>query len=266
MATVPEDPMISVEGVSSENHASLAPVPGDEPPEPATHSNVQGLLAAIPSVRRPWWTASLAALALSCLLYTYAGAVARETARSDWLPQGSVPLTLDGMAFMKVAYPQDYAAITWLNNNVHGAQVIAEADGTPQNVGTYYDWRSRVAQFTGLPDILSGIHEDEQRWADEIDPTALCSNVANPTTCLETTHSRIYDINALYDSPKQSEAWRVIKEYGVRYIYVGFSERQCTSVQCYSKAGLNKFNAMVGHGLRVAFHTGNTTIYEVTRP
>jgi uncharacterized membrane protein len=168
------------------------------------------------------------------------------------------------MAFMKVAYPEDYRAISWLNANVHGAQVIAEADGTPQNVGTYYDWRSRVSQFTGLPDILSGIHEGEQRWADEIDPTSLCNNVSDPTTCLKTTHSRIYDVNALYDSTSISEAWRVIREYNVRYIYVGFSERQCTSVQCYSRTGLQKFNAMVGHGLRVAYRTGETTIYGVT--
>ncbi len=232
------------------------------PDIPNSRTKLRGV--RIPVLRRPWWTSALIALTLSCLVYTYAGAVSRETARKDWLPENSVPLTLDGMAFMKVAYPEDYDAISWLNANVAGAQVIAEADGTPQNVGTYYDWRSRVSQFTGLPDILSGIHEGEQRWSDEIDPTSLCSGLADPTDCLNTLHSRIYDINALYDSPKISEAWRVIRHYGVRYIYVGFSERQCTAVQCYSKAGLAKFDAMVGHGLQVAYRIGNTTIYEVT--
>jgi YYY domain-containing protein len=215
--------------------------------------------------RRPLWSGCLALLAIGCLIYTYAGAVSRETARSNWLPESSLPFTLDGMAFMKVAYPEDFRAISWLNANVTGAPVIAEADGSPQYVGTYYDWRSRVSQFTGLPDILSGIHEGEQRWSDEIDPTSRCSNVVNPDSCLRTIHSRIYDLNALYDSPKPAEAWRVIKTYGVRYIYVGFSERQCTSVQCYSHAGLEKFNRMVGHGVRIAFRTGNTTIYQVTR-
>jgi uncharacterized membrane protein len=198
------------------------------------------------------------------LIYTYAGTVSRETVRSNWLSESSVPFTLNGMAFMKVAYREDYRAVSWLNGHVKGAPVIAEADGTPQYAGTYYDWRSRVSQFTGLPDILSGIHEGEQRWSDEIDPTSLCANARNPTTCLQTTHSRIYDVNALYDSPQPSEAWRVIKTYGVRYIYVGFSERQCTSVQCYSRAGLSKFDRMVGHGLRIAFRTGKTTIYQVT--
>lgn len=215
--------------------------------------------------RRSMWSGTLVVLAIGCLIYTYAGTISRETVRSDWLPESSVPFTLNGMAFMKVAYPEDFKAITWLNGHVRGAPVIAEADGTPQYVGTYYDWRSRVSQFTGLPEILSGIHEGEQRWPDEIDPTSQCSDVINPESCLRTTHSRIYDLNALYDSPRAAEAWRVINTYGVRYIYVGFSERQCTSVQCYSRAGLNKFNAMVGHGLRIAFRTGKTTIYEVTR-
>jgi uncharacterized membrane protein len=215
--------------------------------------------------RRRMWTSCVAILAIGCLIYTYAGAVSRETSRSNWLPESSVPFTLDGMAFMKVAYPEDYKAISWLNGHVKGAPVIAEADGTPQYVGTYYDWRSRVSQFTGLPDILSGIHEGEQRWSDEIDPTSRCADVLDPSACLRTTHSRIYDVNALYDSRNTSEAWRVITAYGVRYIYVGFSERQCTSVQCYSRAGLSKFDRMVGHGLRIAFRTGKTTIYEVTR-
>jgi YYY domain-containing protein len=214
--------------------------------------------------RRRLWSGCVAFLAIGCLIYTYAGTVSRETVRSNWLSESSVPFTLNGMAFMKVAYREDYRAVSWLNGHVKGAPVIAEADGTPQYAGTYYDWRSRVSQFTGLPDILSGIHEGEQRWSDEIDPTSLCANARNPTTCLQTTHSRIYDVNALYDSPQPSEAWRVIKTYGVRYIYVGFSERQCTSVQCYSRAGLSKFDRMVGHGLRIAFRTGKTTIYQVT--
>src|SRR5439155_21055354 len=103
------------------------------------------------------WSSALAVLIASSLIYTYAGTVARETYRTSWLPEHSVPFTLDGMAFMKVAYPEDYAAIKWLNANVPGAPVIAEAY-TPQG----YTWPSRVAMFTGLPDIFNGIHEQEQ--------------------------------------------------------------------------------------------------------
>jgi len=208
--------------------------------------------------RRPVWGSCFVLLLASSLVYTYAGTVSRETYRTTWLPERSVPLTLDGMAFMKVAYPGDYAGIRWLNAHVAGAQVIAEA------ADAGYDWKSRVSQFTGLPNIFNGIHEQEQRWGDEIDPTGLCSQTRNPDACLQNTHARADDVRTLYNSPSVSQAWSIIHTYGVRYIFVGFSEQQCSpppDVQCYSPAGLAKFPWMVGHGLRVAFHAPGIITY-----
>jgi uncharacterized membrane protein len=188
--------------------------------------------------RRPIWSACLLLLVLGSLVYTYAGTVARETYRTAWLPENSVPFTLDGMAFMKVAYPGDYAGITWLNAHVHGAQVIAEADDA------YYNWKSRVSMFTGLPTIINGIHEAEQRFPDQ------------PGT-------RAADVNTLYGSSSIADAWRIIRTYGVGYIFVGFSETHCADTPCYPKAGLAKFDRMVGHGLIVAYRHPGVTIYEV---
>jgi YYY domain-containing protein len=220
----------------------------------------------------PMWSFCLALLFAGTLVYTYAGTVARETVRSTWLPQNSVPFTLDGMAFMKVAYPNEYAAITWMNANIKGAPVVAEGDGGPAVVAqgaAYYDWRSRVSMFTGLPTIVNGIHEPEQRYADEIDPSSLCGGARNPALCQATAHSRGQDLVTLYNSPRPEDAWQVIARYGVRYIYVGFIERMCNRDprinQCYSPAGLAKFNRMVGHGLRVAYRNPDVTIYQVTK-
>lgn len=189
----------------------------------------------------PLWTTVLTILIAASLVYTFAGTVARETYRESWLPENSVPLTLNGMAFMKVAYPDDYAGISWLNAHVHGAQVIAEAGGA------YYNWMSRVSMFTGLPDIINGIHEGEQRYGDEISPRAA-------------------DLDTLYNSPSSAAVWPIIHRYHVRYIYVGVAERKCTSELCYARSGLSKFGRMVGHGLTVAFRDGVTTIYRVDRP
>jgi len=209
--------------------------------------------------RHPVWSAALGLLLAGSLTYTYAGTISRETYRAAWLPERSVPFTLDGMAFMKVAYPGDYAAIQWLNAHVAGAQVIAEAGPS------YYDWRSRVSMFTGLPTIINGIHEGEQRYDDELNPADLCAGVRNPDACAARTDSRAGDLNTLYDSSSIGAARQIIRRYGVRYIYVGFSERQCVQgVQCYSRAGLAKFDRMVGHGLRVVYNRLNTTIYQVT--
>jgi YYY domain-containing protein len=199
------------------------------------------------------WSLALAILVLGSLVYTYAGTVARETYRAAWLPENSVPLTLDGMAFMKVAYPGDYVGISWLNAHVTGAPVIAEAaDG-------YYQWPSRVSMFTGLPDIINGNHQPEQRYGDEIDPTGLCGSAPHPAACNGQAHSRDDDLKRLYSSTSTADKESVIRAYDVRYIYVGFSER----LQ-FPAAGLRTFQGMVGHGLQVAFRHGTTVIYRVT--
>jgi uncharacterized membrane protein len=211
--------------------------------------------------RYPWWSTALVALLLASLVYTYGGTMNRESFRTMWLPQNSVPLTLDGAAFMKVSYPQDYAGIQWLNAHVSGAPVIAEAHA-PQNG---YTWPSRVSMFTGLPDIINGIHEGEQRYQDELDPSVNCTDTRNPGQCAITHASRDADLTTLYSSPFGKDKWRIIRKYGVKYIFVGFSESHCIQDVCYSKAGLAAFKGMLGHGLKVAFHAPGVTIYEVTR-
>jgi YYY domain-containing protein len=227
----------------------------------------RGFLAP-PAWRRPlalfeghaWWSIAFLALLGGSFVYTYGGTMNRESFRTQWLPQNSVPLTLDGMAFMKVAYPQDYAGIQWLNAHVHGAQVIAEAH--PPTYG--YTWPSRVSMFTGLPDIINGIHEGEQRYSDELDPSGGCGATRDPGACAIAHASRDTDLSTLYSSSAPRDAWRVIHKYGVKYVFVGFSESHCIADVCYSRAGLAKFNHMVGHGLTLAFHAPGVKIYEVT--
>lgn len=209
--------------------------------------------------RYPVWTLAFAVLLASSLVYTYGGTINRETYRTTWLPETSVPYTLDGMAFMKVAYPQDYAGINWLNSNVRGAQVLAEAHAPSYG----YTWPSRVSMFTGLPTIINGIHEGEQRYGDEMNPADLCNSTRDPASCQARLPSRDDDLKTLYDSPSTADAWRVIHKYDVRYIFVGFSERHCIQDVCYSHAGIQKFNRMVGHGLKLAFHAPGVSIYEV---
>lgn len=187
-------------------------------------------------------------LLVGSLLYTFLGTAARQTyagGRQTWLRANAIGPTLDGMAYLKVAYPGDYAGIQWLNAHAHGAQVVAEA---PMCGPCGYTYVSRVAEFTGLPDIQNGIHEGEQRFGDQL--------------------NRNDDINTLYRSPSIPTAWDVLRRYNVRYIFVGFIETHCTKAYgqqaiCYPKRGIAKFGRMLGSSLRVAFHQGGTTIYEV---
>lgn len=200
---------------------------------PQTNGRIS--LPAALSTRAPWWTLGLLVLTLASLVYLYAGTFARETYRQSWLPERAVPFTLDGSAFMKVAYPQDDAGIAWLNAHVSGVPVIAEA------ANGFYEWPSRVSMFTGLPDIVNGNHEPEQRWGDEVS-------------------ARQSDVATLYSTTNIPQARTIIRKYDVRYIFVGFSERRAYP------SGLPKFEKMVGHGLTVAFHRPGVTIYRVTHP
>ncbi len=157
-----------------------------------------------------------------------------------------IPWTLDGMAFMKVAYPGDYAGIRWLNNHVEGTQIIAEA---PECNFCSYDWTGRVTMFTGLPDVQGGIHEGEQRWGDEL--------------------TRVSNLRELYSTSSPSIALHVIRIYGIRYIFVGFVETHCLyaygkKAVCFPRSGIAKFRGMIGHGLSVAYAHPGVVIYQVT--
>lgn len=125
--------------------------------------------------------------------------------------------------------------------------VESGAGGFNRNASTH------VAEFTGLPDIMNGYHEPEQRY---------CGDCGQRTAA----------INTLYSSSQPAAAWRIIHRYGVRYIFVGWFETHCTidpstnrTITCYPKNGLAKFGRMVGHGLRVAYRRDGVTIYEVIR-
>jgi uncharacterized membrane protein len=162
-----------------------------------------------------------------------------------WMPGNAIAPNLNGMAYLKVAYPADYAGILWLNAHATGAPVIAEAPMCPHCA---YSYVSRVAQFTGLPDIQNGIHEGEQRYPDQL--------------------TRGSDVDTLFRTARISVAWDIIKKYGVRYIFVGFIETHCTKADghlaiCYPKRGIAKFQHMVGPSFRVAFRQPGITIYEV---
>lgn len=232
---------------------------------PWRHAPLSGDVATVPDGRRnhfgsrgrrrTGWFVFVVALAFTIgvsLIFTYAGTVSRENYRQTWLPETSVPLTLDGMAFMKVAYPDDYAGISWLNAHVRGTPIVLEADQA------YYNWRSRVAQFTGLPTLYGGIYEGAQRYPDE---------VAGRQAALE----EIYGATTASVGPATPPAFQLaacaairplacltlglLRAFHVSYIYVGLMERQLWP------AGVGKFARL--SGITRVFHSGGVTIYHV---
>ncbi|MHB1355161.1 MAG: DUF2298 domain-containing protein [Anaerolineae bacterium] len=198
---------------------------------------------AWPVLRRRWWNVVLTLLLVSVASYPILATAGK--ARDRW--QTPAPQGLDGLAYMwqasledqghPITLANDAKAILWLQQNVTGSPVVAEASVPP------YRWGSRISIYTGLPTIIGwDWHQKQQR-------AAYSSQVID---------WRIEDLRTLYSGRDVTAAWRIIARYNVRYIYVGELE-----AAYYDAAGLGKFNVMVGSGMEVAYQDGPVTIYRV---
>ena len=201
------------------------------------------------------WIVALSLLLGGSLIFDILGTQARVNDPAIWAavqpPPGGVQpqgLSLDGMAYMRGWYPEDYAAINWLNANVSGAPTIVEASANP------YQWYSRVSIYTGLPDVLGwGSHEEQQRYPDQV-------------------VARQFAVQSFYLTTDPKAALQFLSDYHVRYVYVGELERSCITTgpngNCIGlpAQSLAKFTIMAQEGeLRPVFTDGATVIYQVTR-
>ena len=202
---------------------------------------------------RMLWLVALAALLGGSLIFDAQGTRARVSDPAIWAqaqpPPGGVQpqgLSLDGMAYMRGWYPEDYAAITWINAHIAGAPTIVEASGNP------YMWYSRVAIYTGLPDVLGwGAHESQQRYPDQV-------------------WARQAAVTSFYATPDPNSALTFLRDYHVSYIYLGQMERTCYTTDgagnCIAlpQEALAKFTTLANAGfLRPVFTDGGTVLYQV---
>jgi hypothetical protein len=135
------------------------------------------------------------------------------------------PHSLDGMAFMPYAeyydlggsfsLRDDYEAIRWMQDHIHGSPVIIEAN-VPE-----YRWGSRFTIYTGLPGVLGwNWHQRQQRVATKTDDAG----------------QRALEINDFYLSRSVDEARAFIDRYDVRYVIVGYLEKLYYGIMqpCYA--------------------------------
>ena len=224
-------------------------------PEEMWESEPGAALHALPAGIAPrlLWAFALALLLGGSLIFDVQGTRARVSDPTIWAqvqpPPGGVQpqgLSLDGMAYMRGWYPEDYAAINWINAHVAGAPTIVEASGSP------YLWYSRVSIYTGLPDVLGwGNHESQQRYPDQV-------------------WARQAQVTNFYATADPAVAQSFLKDYHVGYVYLGQMELTCYTAnsagQCQALPadGLAKFTALVNAGvLRPVFRDGSTTVFQV---
>jgi YYY domain-containing protein len=152
--------------------------------------------------------------------------------------------TLDGLAFMErasydwngnqISLRADGEAIRWLNQHIRGTPVVLQS-----SLEFYRAYGVRVAANTGLPTVVSPLHENEQR-----DPSLVAE--------------RDTEVQRIYSTPDQGEALRLLSKYHVGYVYVGPIERIA-----YGQAGTAKFDQMVGAYLELVYSNDAVKIYQV---
>lgn len=136
--------------------------------------------------------------------------------------------TLDGTTYLERQSPDEVAAIEWLETAPSG--VVAEAVG-----GSYSEY-ARVATHSGHPNVL-GWPGHESQWRGGA----------------EEMGTRQSDIERLYRTRDWTETQEILRQYNIRYIYVGPLERATYGVN------EDKFQQF----LQPVFQQGQVTIYEV---
>ncbi|HYI24005.1 MAG TPA: DUF2298 domain-containing protein [Thermomicrobiales bacterium] len=159
----------------------------------------------------------------------------------DWMDYGEI----DAGA-VNLTYAGDRAAIEWLNDNVGGTPVIAEAV-----LDAYACAGSRISIHTGLPAVVGWTwHETQQRGVTGL-------------------FQREEDVRDLYTSADPVLIEAVINRYDIEYIVVGDLERWYPASDCRvtdNSDGISAIDSLVGSRLEVAFELGGTVIYRVVGP
>lgn len=105
---------------------------------------------------------------------------------------------LDGLAFLKKEYPDDYELIYWLRENIQGQPVVLEANGDS------YTYNCRISMATGLPTI-QGWFTHEWLWRGD----------------LNAVQNRIDDVKIIYESDDVNATKELLQKYQVEYIVIG---------------------------------------------
>ncbi len=209
-----------------------------------------------------WYPVGAVLLAVAAMypLMATRGRAQDRLAPSGTQTMADVPLTLDGMAYMKYAslydgdadvvaanpsfatFPlaADYDMIRWLEENVQGTPTIMEGRSSGE-----YHWEGRVSILTGFPSVNGwNFHQRQQRTFDPL-PRLVEQRVAN--------------INAFYVTDDIPTAWSILQRYNVAYVIVGGLEHAY-----YPASSLAKFDTMVTQGLmEVVYEEGTTKVYKV---
>ena len=120
-------------------------------------------------------------------------------------PIGSDGPTLDGEAYLDTTYPEEAAAIAWLDDREGQPTIVTAAPGGYRWAPDDGEGASAPASLTGVPTVLGWMHEEQYRGTAPYE-------------------ERLDDVTAIYEgeTDRQSE---LFDRYSVEYVYLGPAER-----------------------------------------
>jgi YYY domain-containing protein len=183
---------------------------------------------------KAFWTVMLVVLVLVCTIQPVGETIGWASGKRTYF--GINRGTLDGMAYVETLAPNDYEAIKWINRNIEGQPVMLEAPGAA------YQFTSHVSAMTGLPTVIGWLTH-EVMWRNSWDVVS----------------GRDTDVDTIYQTTDNEEAFSLLGKYDVEYIYIGDLEREK-----YGEEGLKKFAAYPDI-YTLVYENRGAEIYQVMR-
>lgn len=191
-------------------------------------AGVFAIIVMISEMRR--WTSgvyTVVVVGLVCVGLLYP-ALGFPNKTNDFQSTDPEQRTLDGAAYLQRYSPDEYQAMLFLEKAAPGT--LVEAVG-----GSYSDF-ARVAIYSGHPGVLGWPgHEDQWRGGRQEQGT------------------REEDIQTLYTTHDWNKALEILKQYDIRYVYIGPQERQ----------KYNVYEDKFTKNLSSIYHQGDVVIYLV---
>ncbi len=120
-------------------------------------------------------------------------------------PIGSEGPTLDGEAYLDATYPDEAAAIAWLDDREGQPTIVTAAPGGYRWVPEDGEGASAPASLTGIPTVLGWMHEEQYRGTAPYE-------------------ERLGDVTAIYEGTVDQQS-ALLDRYDVEYVYIGPAER-----------------------------------------
>jgi uncharacterized membrane protein len=142
--------------------------------------------------------------------------------------------TLDGLEYYRLYYPDDWALVQWLDQNLSQDTVILE--GTK---GAYWveGRSSRISMITGLPTLMGWVNHEAQWRGEDFSDVAM----------------READIQTIYTTRDWNTAQVLMETYGVTHVVVSPLEREW-----YRGLQQNKFD----ENMQRVFEYNGSVVYQ----